>query len=327
LAVIYKVAVFKYLSSTQIRRLFWPHAEHQTAAKRLNQLVQAGYLRRRFIDNRATDEAHNSRLAVFDWPGPCQTKLKQYFIQQRAEDRWQAHAAVMKSHAHDKTVSSGHLRHEIRVSEFFLCLEEAVERDGWKLWWTRTSSPTTKGVSCWVKLDPSDPDSDEVHFSPDSLFALANPQQQFRFGVLEIENRDKKKSKYAYRRRLRGHQAVVEQNIFAGILAEFIAAHQIPLRTDPSQVGIHSLTVGSDEPLRDDLFLACASLSSPDVRFLFASLTDITPATILSPIWLCGDQLFQAFPTQQRLMPGPPLARPALGKRELVAVPRVSLAD
>jgi Replication-relaxation len=263
LAVIYKIAVFKYLSSTQIRRLFWPHAEHQTAAKRLNQLVQAGLLRRRFIDNRATDEAHNSRLAVFDWPGPCQTKLKQSFIARRAEHRWQAYAAVIKSHAHDKTVSSGHLRHEVAVSEFFLYLEEAVERDGWQLWWRRTSSPTTKGVSCWVKLDPGDPDSDEVHFSPDSIWGLANPQQQYLFGTFELESRDKKKSKQAYRRRLQGHQAVAEQNIFAGILAEFIAAHQIPLRTDPADIGMHSLTVASDQGLRDDLFVACATVASP----------------------------------------------------------------
>jgi hypothetical protein len=36
--VMYKVLVYKYLSSAQLKRLFWPHAEHQAAAKRLTQL-------------------------------------------------------------------------------------------------------------------------------------------------------------------------------------------------------------------------------------------------------------------------------------------------
>ena len=39
LAVMHKVLVYKYLSSAQLKRLFWPHAEHQTAAKRLTQLA------------------------------------------------------------------------------------------------------------------------------------------------------------------------------------------------------------------------------------------------------------------------------------------------
>jgi hypothetical protein len=147
-------------------------------------------------------------------------------------------------------------------------------------------------------------------------------------GLLEIENREKKKSKQAYRHRLLGHQAVVEQNIFARILAEFIAVHEIPLRTDPSDIGMHSVTVALDQELRDDLFVACASLSSPAVRFQFASLTDITPTTILSPIWLRTDTFFEALPTQQRLMPGgPPLAYRAIDKHELAVMPRVSLAD
>jgi hypothetical protein len=256
LAIIYKVAVYRYLSSTQLKRLFWAHAEHQTAAKRLTQLMRAGFLRHCFIDSKAMDERHNSRLAVFDWPGPCQTRLKQHCIDRRAEDRWEPYVAVIKSHAHDKTVSSGFLRHEIAISEFFLCLEEAAIREGWRLWWMRTSSPRTKGVSCWVKLDPDDPDSDAVHFSADSVYALADLQQQFRLGTLEYETRDKKKSKQAYRRGLRGHQAVAEQNIFAAVLSQFIEAYQVPLHTDPRSIGMHSLTLASDAGLRDDLFFS-----------------------------------------------------------------------
>jgi len=328
LAIIYKVAVYKYLSSTQLKRLFWEHAEHQTAAKRLTQLVRAGFLRRRFIHSKATDEGHNSRLAVFDWPGPCQTKLKQHCIDRRVEDRWQSYAVVIKSHAHDKTVSSGFLRHEIAISEFFLCLEEAATREGWRLWWMRTSSPLTKGVSCWVTLDPDAPNSDAVHFSPDSVYALADPQQQFRLGTLEYETRDKQKSRQAYRRRLRGHQAVAEQNIFAEILAQFIAAYHVPLHTDPTRVGMHVLSVARDVSPRDDLFLACASLYSPAVRFSFASLTDVTPATILSPIWLRTDEGVGGVPAQQPLLPGgPPVTRSSIERHELATVPRVSRSD
>jgi protein involved in plasmid replication-relaxation len=328
LAIISKVGEYKYLSSTQLKRLFWAHAEHQTAAKRLTQLVRAGFLRRRFIDSKATDEAHNSRLAVYDWPGPCQTRLKQHCLERRAEGRWQAYAAVIKSHAHEKTVSSGFLRHEIALSEFFLCLEQAVAREGWTLWWARTSSPRTKGVSCWVKLDPDDPDSEAVHFSPDALWGLADRQQQYRFGTLEFENRDKKKGKQAYRRRLRGHQAVAEQNIFAGVLSQFIEDYHVPLRTDPRSVGMHSLTLASDAGLRDDLFLACASLHSSAVRFSFASLTDVMPETALTPIWLRAAAGMASSPAQEPLLPGgPPVVRPALERHDLEALTRVSLGE
>jgi hypothetical protein len=328
LALVYQVAVYKYLLSTQIKRQYWPFAAHQTAAKRLSQLVRAGFLRRRFIDSRATDEAHSSRLAVYDWPGPCQTRLKQHFIAQRDAERWQSYAAVIKAHAHERMVSSGFLRHETAISEFFLCLEEAAARQGWRLWWMRTSSPRTKGVSAWVKLDTDDLDSEAVHFSPDALFVLADPAQQFRAGTFEYESRDKRKAKRAYRRRLRGHQAVAEQNIFADILSQFIATAQIPLHTDPSRVGMHVLTVAGDSSLRDDLFLACASLRSPAVRFAFASLTDVTPDTALSPIWLRTDLLASTVPDQQRLLDGgTPITDQKLDRRYVGALPRASLCD
>ena len=121
---------------------------------------------------------------------------------------------------------------------------------------------------------------------------------------------------------------MVEQNIFAEILSQFIAAYQLPLRTDPSRIGVHSWTLTSDETLRDDLFLACASLHSPALRFSFASLTDVTPETALAPIWLRSDECMASLPAQEPLLPGgPPAVRPALERHDLAALPRVSLTD
>lgn len=324
LAIIHKVAVYKYLTSLQLKRLFWPHAEHQTAAKRLTQLVDAGFLARRFMDSKATDEVQSTRVAVYYWPQPCQTRLQAFFIAQRDEDGWGRYAVVIKAHAHVKETSSLFLRHETAISHHFLCLEEAVARAGWRMWWMRTS-PRSKAVSRWVPLDPHDPESDRVHFSPDALYALADPEWRFRVGTLEYETRDKRKSPRSYRRRVEGHRAVAEQNMFAEVLAHFIEVQNIPLRTDPARIGMHVLTLTSDAPLRDELFLACATVQSPDAKFAFGSITDVTPETVLSPIWLRAQEFFAAFPVQQRLMPGGPAAPPRIDRRELAAAPRVAL--
>jgi hypothetical protein len=278
------------------------------------------------MESKATDEAQSTRVAVYFWPQPCQTRLRDFFIAQRDEDGWSKYAAVIKAHAHVKETSSLFLRHEVAISQHFLCLEEAVARVGWTLWWLRTS-PRSKAVSRWIQLDPHDPTSERVHFSPDALFALADREWRFRVGTFEYESRDKRQSARAYRRRLEGHKAVAEQNLFAEVLAHFIEVQNIPLRTDPARIGMYAVTLASDVTLRDDLFLACAAVQSPDARFAFGSITDVTPETVLSPIWLRAEEFFAAFPAQQRLMPGGPAAHPAIDRRALAAAPRASLTD
>jgi hypothetical protein len=118
---------------------------------------------------------------------------------------------------------------------------------------------------------------------------------------------------------------VAEQNIFAEILSQFIAACQVPLRSHPTHVGMRSLTLASDEG--DDLFLTCASLHSSAVQFSFASLTEVTPESVLSPIWLCADAL-PAIASRRPLLPGgPPAARLRIERSELGTLPRISLKD
>jgi hypothetical protein len=200
------------------------------------------------------------------------------------------------------------LRHEVAISEIFLNLEAAVARQGWSLpYWLRTS-PKARGVSRWVPLDPDDPDGLMVHFAPDALYCLADPERRLRFGTLEYETKDKKSPPQAYRRKLEGHIAFAEQQLFAELLELLVAAHSLPLLADPRTVAMYALSVASDEQLRDNLFLACASLQSPDVVLLFTAI--------------------QAFGEQPSLLTSQPMVvHVPLAKRELAGLPRISLKD
>jgi hypothetical protein len=219
------------------------------------------------------------------------------------------------------------MRHEVAISEIFLNLEAAVARQGWSLpFWLRTS-PKARGVSRWVQLDPDDPDGPMVHFAPDVLYCLVDSQQRLRFGTLEYETKDKKIPPLAYRRKLEGHIAFAEQQLFAELLERLVAAYHIPLQADPRTVGMYALTVTSDPELCDELYLACASLPSLDVELLFGTLSDITPEGALSPIWLRAPGP-AAIAEQSSLLSGvPTVIHAPLAKHELAVLPRVSLND
>jgi hypothetical protein len=166
-----------------------------------------------------------------------------------------------------------------------------------------------------------------VHFAADALYCLADPQGRLRFGTLDYESKDKQSPPPVYRRRLRGHIAFAEQQLFAELLERLVVDYKIALRAEPRTVGMYTLTVTSDPELRDDLFLACASLQSPDVELLFGTISDITPERALSPIWLQARGA-AAVGEQPQLLPGEStVLHTPLATHEMAMLPRVSLKD
>jgi hypothetical protein len=90
---------------------------------------------------------------------------------------------------------------------------------------------------------------------------------------------------------------------------------------------MHALTLASDQGLRDDLFLACAGLQSSDVLLFFASISEISSETALSPIWLRAPAS-AAIAKQPPLLPGKPMVmRTPLAKHELAMLPLVWLKN
>ena len=92
--------------------------------------------------------------------------------------------------------------------------------------------------------------------------------------------------------------------------------------------GFRVTTATPDAARRDTLFLDSLSLKAYK-RFLFASMSDVTPTTAFGDIWIRGKE-YDPIRKQIATLPPPPETAPAIYTRTLYelldTMPRVSLA-
>jgi protein involved in plasmid replication-relaxation len=298
LAIIHDVARFKFLSSFQIHRVHFPQARHSTAADRLTRLTKAAMLSRVFTYPKATGHP----TAVYYWTSRNQQQLRAYFGTRALASHWQPFALLATTNHHEKAYSRLYLARELAISEYFLCLEADTSRHRYELvFWERTSpfsaellaasGMTKKTLTTTVTQDtPHGPvtEPEDVPFNPEAFYVLKSPKQQYLFCFHEDDNSITPPQRF--RRKLMGYEAYAQQGRFAQALNYYLKKYQLPSTIDPRTTYFRVTITTPDETRRNTLFLDSLKLPSYR-RFLFASMTDVTPTTALSAIWMGGKEL------------------------------------
>lgn len=289
LDLIQKVGQFKFLTSFQIQRSFFPAGTNRTASVRLARIVQAGVLSRGFFYPKV-----NTRMgrptAVYYFGRENQQRLKDWMQREGKASEWEnfEHLPLTNS----KEFSHLYIAHETGISEFFLNLEEATRRDGAPklLFWKRTSH-FSKEIGETLTMEVQDYKTGKVYpvkvyFNPDAVFALQTPDGFIDFYFFEYDNNTEHLPKY--KRKLEGYQEYARQGRFRAHLETFIRQYDLPIE-DTSKAPFLVLTMTPDSKRRDALFMLSLKLKSYK-RFLFASLDDISPETILGQVWMRGKE-------------------------------------
>jgi hypothetical protein len=298
LAIIRDVARFKFLSSFQVHRAHFPHARHSTAADRLTRLTKAAMLSRVFTSPKATGHP----TAVYYWTSHNQQQLRAYFGTRALASHWQPFALLATTNHPERANSQLYLARELAITEYFLCLEADASRHGYELvFWERTSpfsaellaaSGMTKKTltTTVIQETPRGPvaEAEDVPFNPEALYVLRSPIQQYLFCFHENDNSITPPQRF--RRKLMGYEVYAQQGRVAQALDYYMKKYQLPSTIDPRTTYFRVTITTPDETRRNALFLDSLRLRSYR-RFLFASMTDVTPTTALSAIWMGGKAL------------------------------------
>ena len=201
-------------------------------------------------------------------------------------------------------ISQLYLVHELGISDYFLSLEEAAQREGWQvLFWERTS-PFSKELRALVpqltatitrrRRDGTVHTITEPRpFNPDAIFLLEDPNRQLHFGFLEYDNNTASPEKF--NKKLEGYITFHNRDLFTAVLDYYASKYALDL--PEGNIGFRVFTatanIKGDHRRRNDLFLASLAYKRFKL-FYYASITDCTAEQILNPIWLRGKEFPQA---------------------------------
>jgi Replication-relaxation len=225
---LYAVAVYKFLSSFQLAALYFPEATHENATRRLTTLTNHGFLSRVFSYPKATDDHKGGHpTAVYYWTPENKRKLRQYLENKGIAEFFSDFELLTPTDNNNDGVSQLYLVHELGISDYFLSLEEAAQRNGWTLlFWERTSPfskelraivpPLTATITRRRKDGTAHTTTEPRPFNPDAIFLLEDPNQQLHFGFLEYDNNTASPEKF--NKKLEGYITFHNQKLFPAVL-------------------------------------------------------------------------------------------------------------
>lgn len=332
-----------FLRADQLRRHFYPRYSERSAANRFALLANNNFWTYTKQYPRSLPQSVGRPTFIYYWTPANQRTLQTYLEQNGQASEWQTNFAYLKPlNNHEEEFSQLYLAHETDIVEFFLCLEADARRHGWEVIFTERTSPFSKELRAASGLDYgkltitetvrkqksnqtyTETRESQVTFNPDGFYCLKSPDDWYELAFHEEDNNTSQPRRF--RQKLIAYQAFDNQGYFARLRDYYITKYQLP--ADRVRNGFRVTTATSDTARRDTLFLDSLSLQAKGYkRFLFASMTDITPETALSNIWMRGKEFD---PIRQKLAALPPETAPQIHARTLntllAEMPRVSLA-
>jgi hypothetical protein len=352
LDIIASVAVYKFLSTDQIERWYFSsikhrtlahsdpatqvQSRHRTAANRLAALTRRGFLSRVFCYPKADTNPHTGRpMAVYYLTRANLAAVRAHLAARCRTSLFDA-LEDLAFEVRDKTFSPYYLVHELALSEFFLCLEEATHKmpDGGRVvFWERTSpihrAITERFEATVTRQTAGGAETSStiyLHFNPDAFFCYQAPDGTAGFYFLEYDNNTEAPERF--RKKLGSYLVYRHRKRFPALLTRTAARYQLaipPALIERAQFKVLITTPDTDR--RDALVRVANSLEDAHIFFCTA-MSEITPASVLSPIWLRASD-YEPIAAEEHALPAD--IKPAIKSRwrteRIATLPRVAFDD
>jgi len=293
--ILQAVGRFKFLTTFQLQKLFFPTGNHRTASNRLATLTRYDVLSRLLSYPKATQTIGHP-TAIYYYSPRNQTALKNYLEKNGLVSSWE-NFENLPATPRDQ-FSQLFIVHETGISEFFLALEKALPKENLDLvFWERTS-PFSKEITTTIPVrrmrvkksfgqTTIEPYTEYLHLNPDAIFCLKRTDTEaYFFFFFEFDNNTAPAPKC--RKKLEGYIEYRKQKNFPQLLSHYVQKYKLPIQ-NTERASFRVLTITPDQKRRDNFLLQAINLKSYKM-FLFSALTDITPEKILSPVWVRGKE-------------------------------------
>ena len=303
LKTIHAIGRFKFLSSAQIWKEFYPTTTYENATERLTSLHRYGFLSREPAYPKAVTNPGQRPTMIYFFTKKNRENLRAYLTEHGKADLYEDFAALPTTDKDDSnTFSNAHLVHEISIAEFFMPLEKACTvTPAWELLMWEITSPRSadipdKDIKLRVRdrrTRNADGTSKEFitdrHFNPDGLALLREPSGAVTLNVLETDNNTNNPSDM--RAKYEAFIGYGHQERFPKLIEFYARKYHLDI-PDPDDIPVRYLFVSpnhqSDHKRRNQLFLWSLPYDRQK-QLLFTSLTDCTPENILTGnIWMRG---------------------------------------
>ncbi len=299
LDLIRDVATFKYLDSHQLKRRFFPTSTHQNATRRLRDLASTEttdpFLSRLWYYPRPTLSPMGGHpIAVFIFTSKNKQHLRQYLEGAHRADIYARDFAHLLTTDPISPVATPDIWHELAISDFFLALTGATDTTNTLGFWERTS-PFSKDIKTTLTITRTNRRTKKSetayrHFNPDAVFLLSDHKHNPHFYIVEYDNNTH--STERIKQKYESFIGFSTQKRFPDLIRHYKNKYLLDI-PDPKTTPVYFLTVAAnpnnDHKRRNDLLLHSLPYNW-NQQLLFASITDCTRDTILTPIWLRGNE-------------------------------------
>jgi len=306
LQMLYKIGQYKFMSSKQVWREFYPNSTPESATQRLTSLHRYGFLSREFAFPKAVKNPGQRPTAIYFFTEKNRNTLRAHLNRQGKADRYEDFAAleIVDKDSGD-SFSNSHLVHECNNVDFFISFEKAVKANPtWELLMWEITSPRSadipdKDITGLKVRDRRTRHADgttreiitERHFNPDGLAILREPSGETTLNVLETDNNTNNPSDM--RAKFEAFIGYGNRNRFPRLIEVYARKLHLDI-PDPDDILVRYLFVASnlsnDHKRRNQLFLWSLPYGRQK-QLMFTSLTDCTPEKILTGnIWMRGGE-------------------------------------
>jgi hypothetical protein len=297
IAVLRSLALYKRLSTAQIRRLHFANTHALMASKRMLELrgtrrdPSEHYVSRVFSYPRATEYEHGGRKTAIYYLTPTNVRNIMRHLSQRGQIEL-AGALQDLPTVETGNPSHKHLLHELGISEWFITLHEAAQDTGDTLpFWEQTS--TAKYLQEHFQDAEVTANGQRrthtLHFCPDAAFGFHHhATKRLVLPFFEFDNSTESLDRW--RTKIAGYVAFLHSGKLPDLLGYLSNKYHLGLSPAVcAQLDLLVLTATPSVYRRNQLARETSRLSAARKHFLFGSMTDISRSTILSDIWLSAE--------------------------------------
>lgn len=307
--VLRSLALYKRLSTPQIRRLHFPDTHELMASKRMLELrgtkrdPSEHYVSRVFSYPKATEYEQGGRKTAIYYLTPTNVRNIMRQLSQRGQLELAGELQDLPT-IETGNPSHQHLTHELGISEWFVTLHEAARETGDSLpFWEQTSTAKYLLKDAHITANGKSR-AHTLHFCPDASFCFKHtaPSNRLLLPFFEFDNATESLDRW--RTKIASYVAFLESGKLPDLLFYLSNKYNLGLSAQAcTQVDLLVLTATPSEHRRTQLVRETSRLPCYRKHFLFSSMTETTRSSILSDIWLSAEDYRPLYDRERSLPP------------------------
>ena len=277
------LAAYGYLTTPQIARLHFPDTHPHTPYRLMQELCAAGYVS--CITGYPHAQEWGGRKSVIYYLSKANVRK---IVRDLLPRRLLHLAATLYDSPHIKTGNTFFLEHTLGIAEWLITLREAASDRHLTLPFAEVIDGR-KHLQIFRPAFPielvsgSRTRSVEPELTPDAVTSVANT-------ILFFEYDNNSEKEWKWQNKLATYLAVLEAGLTTQVALYFSNRYNLGWSMeDCTRMEPVVLVAAPSDERRNELLYWTSRISQHRDRFRFCSMTDVTPQSILSNIWLSAD--------------------------------------